>query len=34
MQSPHGLAFVKTGNNDDSALEELKDKCKALFSNN
>jgi hypothetical protein len=34
MQSPHGLAFVKTGNDDDSAREELKDKCQALFSNN
>lgn len=34
MQSPHGLAFVKTGNDDDSAREELKDKCHALSSNN
>jgi hypothetical protein len=34
MQSPHGLAFVKTGNDDDSAREELKDVCQALFPNN
>lgn len=34
LQSPHGMAFVKTGDNDDdSALEQLKDACQALFPN-
>jgi hypothetical protein len=33
MQSPHGLAFVNTGNDDDSAREELKDACEILFPN-
>ena len=33
MQSPHGLAFVKTGNQDDSKEEELKDACMYLFPN-
>ena len=33
MQSPHGLAFVNTGDEDDSKLEELKDACQSLFPN-
>ena len=33
MQSPHGLGFVKTNDDDDSPLEELKDVCQALFPN-
>ncbi len=33
MQSPHGLAFVKTGNQDDSLREDLKDACENLFPN-
>jgi hypothetical protein len=33
MQSPHGLAFVKTGDDDDSAREELKEACQALSQN-
>ncbi|MDQ2835334.1 MAG: hypothetical protein M3Y50_16645 [Acidobacteriota bacterium] len=33
MQSPHGLAFVKTSDEDDSKLEELKDACNVLFPN-
>ncbi len=32
LQSPHGLAFVKTVD-DDSALDKLKEKCLALFPN-
>ena len=33
LQSPHGMAFVKTGDDDDSELEQLKDACQALFQN-
>jgi hypothetical protein len=33
LQSPHGMAFVKTGDDDDSSLEQLKDACQVLFSN-
>ena len=33
MQSPHGLAFVKTNDDDDAKLDELKDACNALFPN-
>ena len=33
LQSPHGMAFVKTGDDDDSALDQLKDTCQALFPN-
>jgi hypothetical protein len=33
MQSPHGLAFVKTGDDDDSAREELKEACQAVSQN-
>lgn len=33
LQSPHGMAFVKNGNDDDSALDKLKDVCQALSSN-
>ncbi len=32
LQSPHGLAFVKTVD-DDSALDKLKEKCLVLFPN-
>ena len=34
LKSPHGLGFVKTNDDDDSALDELKDKCQALSQNN
>lgn len=33
LQSPHGMAFVKSGNDDDSDREELKGACQALFRN-
>jgi hypothetical protein len=33
LQSPHGLAFVKTTDDDHSLREELKDACQALFPN-
>jgi hypothetical protein len=33
MQSPHGLAFVKTGSDDESYREELKETCEQLFPN-
>ena len=34
LKSPHGMAFVKTGvDDDDSALEQLRDACQALFPN-
>jgi len=33
MNSPHGLAFVKTNNDDDSLREQLKDACQAFFPN-
>lgn len=33
LQSPHGMAFVKAEDDDDSALEKLKDACQALFPN-
>jgi hypothetical protein len=33
LQSPHGMAFVKTGDDDDSALDRLKDACQTLFPN-
>jgi hypothetical protein len=33
LQSPHGMAFVKTGDDDDSIREELKEACQALFPN-
>ena len=31
--NPSGLAFVKTGNDDDALREELKDACQTLFPN-
>lgn len=33
LQSPHGMAFVKTEDDDDSAVEKPKDSCQALSSN-
>jgi hypothetical protein len=33
MQSPHGLAFVNTGDADNTIMEELKDACQILFPN-
>jgi len=33
MNSPHGLAFVKTGDGDDSLIDELKVVCELLFPN-
>jgi hypothetical protein len=33
LKSPHGLAFVKSSNDDDSLREALKDACRALFPN-
>lgn len=33
LQSPHGMAFVKSGDDDDSGREHLKDACQVLFSN-
>jgi hypothetical protein len=32
LQSPHGLAFVKTGDDDDSLRERLKDICEEIFA--
>lgn len=34
LQSPHGLAFVKTGDDDDSPREQLKEFCEKLLSDN
>lgn len=33
LQSPHGMAFVKTGDEDDSIIDKLKDACQTLFPN-
>lgn len=33
MQSPHGLAFVKTGDADDLFVDDLKNTCEILFPN-
>jgi hypothetical protein len=33
MKSPHGLAFVKTGEADESVQDELKEACESLFPN-
>ena len=34
LNDPHGLAFVKTANEDDSLREEIKDVCQQLLSDN
>jgi hypothetical protein len=34
LQSPHGLAFVKTSDDDDSLREQIKDVCQTLLSEN
>jgi hypothetical protein len=33
LLNPHGLAFVKTGDADDTLVEELKEACQTLFPN-
>jgi hypothetical protein len=33
LNSPHGLAFVRTADDDSSAYEKLRDECQALFPN-
>ncbi|MDT7817471.1 MAG: hypothetical protein QOJ42_7387, partial [Acidobacteriaceae bacterium] len=33
LNSPHGLAFVRTADDDNSIYEKLRDECQALFPN-
>jgi phosphoribosylformylglycinamidine (FGAM) synthase PurS component len=33
LQSPHGMVFVKTSDDDDSLREQIKDVCHKLLSN-
>jgi hypothetical protein len=34
LSSPHGLAFVKTSDDDDSLRDQIKDVCQKLLSDN
>jgi hypothetical protein len=34
LKSPHGLAFVKTSDDDNSLRDQIKDVCQTLLSEN